>query len=186
MHPSGYQIAVSCIDKIVINLIFHDSLRAINTLPIGGAHILKYSRGGHLLLVVDKNGIRAFNAYTMKQVSDTIRRDGTKIVDLTFADLDRAVAVVFTTGKIERWEIPSFTPIKSAAIEDDEKNNREKFYYKSIDFIQEGPKDPHMQGGQGATNHIHKSDWAVGVAGTDGKKMKFKIVDANNQVVKGQ
>ena len=46
IHPSGYQLAVACVDKIVINLIFHDVLRAINTLQMPNAHILKYSRGG--------------------------------------------------------------------------------------------------------------------------------------------
>ena len=92
----------------MIKLIVHDSLKAINKLPIGGAHIVKYARGGHMLLVVDRNGIRAFNAYTMKPVCDIIRRDGSKIVDLVFSDLDRSFAIVSTTGKIERFELPSF------------------------------------------------------------------------------
>ena len=46
IHPSGYQLAVACVDKIVINLIFHDVLRAVNTLKMTNCHILKYSRGG--------------------------------------------------------------------------------------------------------------------------------------------
>jgi len=125
-------------DKIQINLIFHDQLRAINTLPIGNAHIVKYTRGGHILLVVDRNGIRCFNAYTLKPVCDIIRRDGTKIIDLKLADMDRGFAVVHSTGKIERWELPSFKLIEGGSEDIDEEVKgvkKEKFLYRGIDFI---------------------------------------------------
>jgi len=112
------------VDKVVIKLIFHDSLKAINSLPIGGAHILKYTRGGHLLFVVDKNGIRAFYAYTLKAACDIIRCDGSRIVDLVFSELDRAFAVVSTTGTIERYELPSFNKIQPVPEDyEDEKTN---------------------------------------------------------------
>ena len=98
---------------------------------------MKYSRGGHLIFVVDRNGIRIFNSYTLKASCDIIRRDGTKIIDLKLADMDRGFAVVHSTGKIERWEIPSFKPIEGG-IEDEEEIKgvkKEKFLYRSIDFV---------------------------------------------------
>ena len=95
-----------------------------------------------MLLVVDRNGIRAFNAYTMKPVCDIIRRDGSKIVDLVFSDLDRSFAIVSTTGKIERFELPSFKQIQQIIEDEEEKKHGDKFHYKSIDFVLEGPKDP--------------------------------------------
>ena len=113
IHPSGYQLAVACTDKIEINMIFHDVLRTVNALSVTNAHILKYSRGGHLLFVVDKNGIRAYNSYTLRQVGDLIRRDGTKLTELVLADLDRAFAVVNTMGKVERWTLPDFELIEA-------------------------------------------------------------------------
>lgn len=142
IHPSGYQLAIACIDKIVVNSIFHDILRAINSLQIANAHILKYSRGGHLLFVVDKNGIRAYNSYTLKPASDIIRRDGLKLTELVFADLDRAFAIVHTNGKVERFLLPCFSLIEVVnPEEEDPKETKEKFIYRSIDFVQEGPKD---------------------------------------------
>ena len=128
-------------DKIVINLVFHDVLRAIKSLPIGCAHIVKYSRGGHLLFVVDKNGIRVFNAYSLKEVTPMIRRDGAKITDLVLADLDRAFAVCGTYGKVERWHLPSFQIMDALPDEEEPGTKRERFYFRSCDFILDGPKD---------------------------------------------
>ena len=109
IHPSGYQIAIACSDKISINLFFQEGLREINTLPVQHAHLLKYSKGGHILFVVDRTGLRIYNAYTLQPLrSEPIKLDGPKICDLVCSDLDRAFAIIGNNGFCARYELPSF------------------------------------------------------------------------------
>ena len=54
MHPSGYQLASSFIDKIWIHHILHDELRPSRFIEIRNAQIIKYSKGGHLFIAIEK------------------------------------------------------------------------------------------------------------------------------------
>jgi hypothetical protein len=123
IHPSGYQLAIACSDKISVNLIFEDGLREINTIMVSHAHLLKYSRGGHILFVVDRTGLKIYNAYTLKLLTDPIKLDGPKICDLVCSDLDRAFALISNTGTCHKYEMPSFKEIM--AIEDPEEEKED-------------------------------------------------------------
>ena len=46
IHPSGYQLAASFIDKIQIHHILHDELRLIKNIDLRNASLIKYSKGG--------------------------------------------------------------------------------------------------------------------------------------------
>ncbi len=48
-HPSGYYLAVSCIDKLRFFHVLNNELRPYRELGVKNAHILKFSRGGNLL-----------------------------------------------------------------------------------------------------------------------------------------
>jgi cilia- and flagella-associated protein 57 len=54
IHPSGYQLAISFIDKIWVHHILHDELRKLKSLEIKNATLLKYSRGGQYFFALEK------------------------------------------------------------------------------------------------------------------------------------
>lgn len=65
IHPSGYYIAASFIDKIRIYHILHDELRHYKNIEIKNCHKMKFSKGGHLFFAVDNKFINIFNPYTL-------------------------------------------------------------------------------------------------------------------------
>ena len=93
MHPSGYQLAASFIDKIQIHHILHDGLRKLKSIELRNAYLIKYSRGGQYFFAIEKKSIYVYNAYTFNELRkiDVITP---KIYSLVFADLDKAFAAV--------------------------------------------------------------------------------------------
>jgi hypothetical protein len=52
MHPSGYYMAASFIDKIRFYHILHDELRHYKNIEIKNCQRMKFSSGGHLFFAV--------------------------------------------------------------------------------------------------------------------------------------
>jgi WD40 repeat protein len=48
-HPSGYYLAVGCVDKLRLFHVLNNELRPYRELGVRNAHIVKFSKGGHLL-----------------------------------------------------------------------------------------------------------------------------------------
>lgn len=48
-HPCGYYIAVGCKDKLRFFHVLNNELRPYREIQIKGAHIVKFSRGGHMI-----------------------------------------------------------------------------------------------------------------------------------------
>ena len=154
MHPSGYQLAASFIDKIQIHHILHDGLRKLKSIDLRNAYIIKYSKGGSYFFAVEKQSIYIYNAYTLVQLKK-LDFGTPKIFNLVFADLDKAFAVVGTNGYIGRWRLPSFKEIFEG--EADPANTKWQDY-KAIDFIKEGSS---------ASATGDTSALMLGVVGTD-------------------
>jgi hypothetical protein len=133
MHPSGYQLAASFIDKIQIHHILHDSLRKLKNIELRNAYLIKYSKGGQYFFAIEKQTIFVYNAYTFTELK-RISIDTPKVFNLVFADLDKAFAVVGANGYLGRWKLPSFEeffqgngdPVKDKWCD-----------YKGIDFVKE-------------------------------------------------
>jgi hypothetical protein len=53
MHPSGYYLAASFLDKIRIYHILHDELRQYKTLEIKNCQRMRFNTGGNFFFVVD-------------------------------------------------------------------------------------------------------------------------------------
>ena len=68
MHPSGYQLAASFIDKIQIHHILHDELRLIKSIDLRNASLIKYSKGGQYFFAIEKTTVYIFNAYTFVEL----------------------------------------------------------------------------------------------------------------------
>jgi len=68
MHPSGYQLAASFIDKIQIHHILHDGLRKLKSIDLRNCNLIKYSKGGNYFFAVEKSTITVFNAYTFVEL----------------------------------------------------------------------------------------------------------------------
>ena len=107
IHPSGYQLAISFIDKIWIHHIIHDELRQIKSLDVKNATLIRYSRGGQYFFAVEKQWIYVFNSYTF-QLIEKFKHTGIKATEIVFADHDKAFAIVSSCGYIGKWKIPGF------------------------------------------------------------------------------
>ena len=137
MHPSGYQLAASFIDKIQIHHILHDGLRKLKNIELRNAYLIKYAKGGQYFFAVEKSSVThsaiyIYNAYTFVEVRK-IEVATPKIFSLVFADLDKAFAVVGANGFIGRWKLPSFALI----FEGEADENVLWSDYKCIDFVKE-------------------------------------------------
>lgn len=69
MHPSGYYMAASFIDKIRFYHILHDELRHFKNIEIKNCQRMKFSSGGHLFFAVANKTIQVFNAYSLVRLS---------------------------------------------------------------------------------------------------------------------
>ena len=107
MHPSGYQLAASFIDKIQIHHILHDGLRKLKSIELRNCNLIKYSKGGNYFFAIEKSNITVFNAYTFVEIHK-MTINTTRIFSLVFADLDKAFAVIGADGFMNRWKLPSF------------------------------------------------------------------------------
>lgn len=136
IHPSGYQLAISFIDKIWIHHILHDELRQFKSLDVKNATLIRYSRGGQFFFAIEKQWIYIYNAYTLALI-EKIKHQGVKAIEIVFAELDKAFAIVSAEGYIGKWKIPGFQKI---VITDE----HEWGFTKDIDFIKE-PKDVHIK-----------------------------------------
>ena len=84
------------------------------------------------------------------------------MLDLVFADLDKAFGIVCQCGFIGRWELPDFKPCKNGRPGPEAKWRNAK----SIDFITDN-RNPTSQ------DKLFK----LGVAGTDGTNQRFKVIE---------
>ena len=107
MHPSGYQLAASFIDKIQIHHILHDELRLVKSIDLRNASLIRYSKGGQYFFAIEKSTIYIYNAYTFVELHKFgVDATNGKILDLVFADQDKAFAVVSSCGLIGRYMLP--------------------------------------------------------------------------------
>ena len=65
IHPSGYYLAASFIDKIRIYHILHDELRHFKSIDIKNCGLMRFNSGGNLFFVVDGKNLAIFNSYTL-------------------------------------------------------------------------------------------------------------------------
>ena len=157
MHPSGYQLAASFIDKIQIHHILHDELRKIREIDLRNASILKYSKGGQYFFALEKNTIYIYNAYTFVELHKFgVDASQGKIQNIVFADLDKAFAIVSSCGLVARYNLPKFDKIseKKADSKHDTWNQ-----FRAIDFI----KDQR----ESVSSSMEENCLQLGVVGTD-------------------
>ena len=102
IHPSGYQCAISFVDKILIHHILHDELRVSNTIDLKSAYLIKYSTGGQYFFAIEQSTVHIYNAYTFEWIYNTNVPDPL-IKSLAFSHMDKAFAVLGSQGYIGRW-----------------------------------------------------------------------------------
>ena len=66
MHPSGYQMAASTINKVRLYHILQDEFLLYDELDIRYCKAMSFSRGGQLLACADGIYIRIFNSYNLE------------------------------------------------------------------------------------------------------------------------
>jgi hypothetical protein len=70
MHPSGYYMAASFIDKIRIHHILNDEFKHYQNLEIRYCKLMRFSQGGHLFACVDGDKILIYNSYTLAKLKE--------------------------------------------------------------------------------------------------------------------
>ncbi len=84
LHPSGYQLAITFIDKVAIHHILNDDLQQTYSIDMRGVYLAKYSTGGQYFFAVERSNIHIYNAYTFVKLTQ-LRIEATKILNLVFA-----------------------------------------------------------------------------------------------------
>ena len=108
IHPSGYYVAASFIDKIRIYHILHDQMRHFKNVEVKSANRMKFSKGGHLFFASDNKTISAFNAYSMERIH-VVKINPVGLSDIMLSDKDLAFGVVSPDGFIGHWALPTFS-----------------------------------------------------------------------------
>lgn len=141
IHPGGYYMAASFIDKIRFHHILHDEFQYYANIDVKNCKIMKFSSGGHFFACVEGRNILVYNAYTLKKMKtiEMVRApEKTEITQLVFNNKDVAIGVCGNNGYVGRWRIPSFEVIKEEA-------GRKNMSYNSLDFIyDENQSDPNI------------------------------------------
>ena len=68
IHPSGYYMAASYIDKIRFYHILHDEFKDYKTIDIRYCKNIKFSSGGHLFACTDEDNLHLYDANTVKKL----------------------------------------------------------------------------------------------------------------------
>jgi WD40 repeat protein len=111
IHPSGYYLAASFIDKIRLYHILHDELRLYKTLEVKGCTLMRFNAGGNYFFVVDQKNVVIYNSYTLVKVHQ-IRATSEGVSDIVFGERDSTFAVITPDGFLGRYRLPSFQPVK--------------------------------------------------------------------------
>lgn len=68
IHPSGYYMAASFIDKIRFHHILHDEFKHYKNIEIRYCRLMKFSSGGHLFACVEEDNLHIYNSYTIELI----------------------------------------------------------------------------------------------------------------------
>lgn len=78
MHPSGYQMAASTINKVRLYHILQDEFMMYDEIDIRYCKAMSFSRGGHILACADGVFIRIFNSSTLELIHSIKMHKATK------------------------------------------------------------------------------------------------------------
>ena len=111
IHPSGYYMAASFLDKIRLYHILHDELRQYKTIEVKNCQRMKFNLGGNFFFVVDQKNLLIFNAYTLQKLHQ-IKTTSEGVSDIVFGDRDASFALITPDGFLGRYRLPDFKVIK--------------------------------------------------------------------------
>lgn len=130
IHPSGYYMAASFIDKIRFHHILHDEFKHYKNIELRYCRLMKFSTGGHLFSCIDDQQLHLYNSYTIERThSINLAVPAKQISQILFNDRDMSVALVGSGGYSGRWALPSYKCIEEKVEEDKLQN------YASMDFV---------------------------------------------------
>jgi WD40 repeat protein len=119
IHPSGYYMAASFIDKIRFYHILQDEFKKYKTIDIRQSKLLKFSSGGNLFACTNKQEankhhckIEIYNAYTLEKSKVlSVATYEKNLKQLIFSDTDQTFMIIGTHGYCSRWTMPQFEKI---------------------------------------------------------------------------
>lgn len=126
-------MAAGFIDKVRIIHILHDELRDFRTLDIKNCTKLKFSNGGHYLVIVDQKQLWLYSSYTLELV-DKQKCPSQNISKIEFNEKDTCLVIVSNDGFLYRWDLVNFTKKGEGSID-------RNCDFKSCMFLNNDPKD---------------------------------------------
>ena len=118
MHPSGYYMAASFIDKIRVHHILNDEFKHYKNIDIRYCKLMKFSQGGHLFACINEDKILIYNAYTLiKLRAIQLGQAGKFMTQIIFHEKDKAITVSGQHNYIGRWDLPSYKKVYESKFE---------------------------------------------------------------------
>ena len=145
IHPSGYYMTASFIDKIRFYHILHDEFKHYKNIDIRSCKHMKFSSGGHLFACMEGNELHIYDSYKIEKLHtiDVAVADK-QIKSIVFGEKDLCIALAGNGGYCGRWSLPSYECI----IEKLPEEHEEDLNYSCIDFVNlsqsENQSDPNM------------------------------------------
>ena len=98
IHPSGFYLAISFIDKVKIYHLLDSDIREYRVLDIKNQHLIKFSNGGQYLACVDQKDISIYYSYTLEKPKKT--SCSPEISNLDFNENDTVLTISSKKGYI--------------------------------------------------------------------------------------
>jgi cilia- and flagella-associated protein 57 len=138
IHPSGYYMAASFIDKIRFHHILHDEFKPYQSIDIRYCRLMKFSTGGHLFACVDNSQLHIFDSYTLEKLhSIDLAVPAKQVSQILFNERDSSIAVTGMHGYCGRWSLPSYSCLLETTPAA-EGNEGSDLTHKSVDFVHLG------------------------------------------------
>jgi WD40 repeat protein len=104
VHPSGLYVAIGFSDKILLVSILLDDLFQSHSISSRNLSVVKYSHGGHFLVVANGSNIQIHNSYTGASVC-TLRGHSNKIKSLFWLNNDSRILSIGADGSVYFWNL---------------------------------------------------------------------------------
>ena len=104
MHPSGLSVAVSAPDRVSVLTLLLGDVKEAACVPLRGAAVLRYSRGGTLLAVAAGPVVHVLDGATLAFVV-ALRGHTGRVTQVTWAHNDATLLTVGADGALYEWDV---------------------------------------------------------------------------------
>lgn len=127
LHPSGYYLAVGLQDQLKVFHLMHDDFRLFHCFDIKKSSKLKFSQGGHLLVVATDKHVYFISTYGLEVLSK-LDSPSSLVTCLAFNANDSILSLTSSNGFHQRYDIVNLKKRGEAFID-------KSINYRSVVFL---------------------------------------------------